>query len=170
MNTESLPITLYSSRAKYIKLLLGSLLFVAGGVFLVTSHHTAEKLVVGWLCIGFFGLGVPIALKQLLSSKPRVVITDAGVLDHTLGVGIIEWSDINAARVVTIHKQAFITLALADDEKYLSRIPKWQKTMAQANAAMGCEKININLSGIKCNPIAICLVVNEQATRARSAH
>jgi hypothetical protein len=56
----SLPFTLHTKKAKMMWLLLLSCVFVAGGVLMVLKGKQ-----VGWLCGGFFALGIPIFLIQL---------------------------------------------------------------------------------------------------------
>lgn len=60
----SLPLVLYPSRWRSTLLLLISLAFVAGGIWLVQ-----EGKPFGYVCIGLLGLGVPLSLAKL---HPRV--------------------------------------------------------------------------------------------------
>lgn len=87
---------------KYILLLIASAGFVAGGIFLV-AFDRGTGVWAGWMCIVFFGAGIPLFARQLFDSKPRVVLDEAGVFDRTLGVGIIPWSDIESCYVKSIH-------------------------------------------------------------------
>ena len=54
-----------SSRLKALGILVGAVAFVCLGVWLAQ-----EKPLVGWLCVGFFSLAIPVSLTMLL--KPDV--------------------------------------------------------------------------------------------------
>jgi hypothetical protein len=41
-----------------------------------------------------FGAGIPLFDREILRSTPRLIINEKGVLDTSLGVGFIPWSDI----------------------------------------------------------------------------
>lgn len=53
-----------TSRAKSALVLLASIGFVALGVWM-----SGEKPVLGWVCAGFFALGIPVSLAMLLTDK-----------------------------------------------------------------------------------------------------
>src|SRR5262249_20897939 len=55
-------VTFHASRSKAVLILLGSIAFVVLGWFL----HL-EKPLIGWACILFFALGIPVGLFMMLS-------------------------------------------------------------------------------------------------------
>ncbi len=87
-------IIIKNSRWKNVMLLIGCLGFVIAGIWMVYSGK-----VFGWLAIVFFGSGIPISIWQIADSRPRLIIDQYGILDRTLGVGRIAWTDIQAAYV-----------------------------------------------------------------------
>lgn len=132
-----------NSRWKYVLLLIGSLGFVAAGIWMLIKGEWF-----GWLAILFFGSGIPIFIWQIADARPRLIIDEQGVLDRTLGVGRIAWSDIEAAYVRSINGNDFICLELKNSEKYGQKLSKVKRAMASANRGLGFTDFNLNLSGV----------------------
>ena len=136
-------LSIKNSRWKYVLLLIGSIGFVAVGIWIVV-HGRAS----GWVPILFFGSGVPIFLWRIADARPRLIIDEHGVLDRTLGVGRIAWGDIEAAYVRSISGNDFICLELKNPEKYSQKLSKVKRAMAAANRGLGFTDFNLNLSGV----------------------
>jgi hypothetical protein len=145
------------SRTKYILSLMASGAFVACGVLLVTGSDSAGW--VGWASIVFFGAGIPLFVRQLLDSKPRLVIDDEGVFDRTLGVGIIPWSEIESAYVKSAHGNDFVCLVLRDPQRWTGQLPSAQQALVKANVKLGFQPLNINLSGMAVDAALVQEVV-----------
>lgn len=141
-------IEIKSSRGKYFALLIGSIGFVAGGVFIL---FIGGPKLIGWASIIFFGAGIPLSIWQIVDSRPRLKIDDTGIMDRTLGVGIISWQDIEGAYIKSIQNNNFICLNLNNNDKYLRKITSVRKAMISANEKLGFTPISLNLSGVDCN-------------------
>lgn len=146
-----------SSRAKFVCLLIGSLAFVAAGVFILLISSLAGTPppllgLVGWSSIVFFGGCAVVFVRQIVDSRPRLVIDDDGIHDRTLGIGRIPWSDVRGAYLRSIHDSAFICLELRDSDQYLQRTNAVKRALASANAALGFTPISLNLSGVAADP------------------
>lgn len=161
---------LYNSKAKYIKLLIGCLLFVICGGIMVYSDPSSKSQTAGWLSIAFFGFGIIVAIRQLLDYKPRILIDSHGITDNTLKVGMIEWCDIEGATLSRIQAEYFIQLELASESKYLDRLSTGHKRAAEANTLIGYQRISINLSGVKCDAKKILNLILQESGKARSAN
>lgn len=132
-----------NSRWRYVLLLVGCIGFVAAGIWMVIAGNSF-----GWLAILFFGSGIPVSIWQIADTRPRLVIDEHGVLDRTLGVGRIAWSDIEAAYVRSISGNDFICLELKNAEEYARKLSKVKRAMAAANRNLGFTDFNLNLSGV----------------------
>lgn len=146
--------------------LLGSV-FVIAGIWIVTTDHGQRAQIIGWANIIFFGLGVAVFIAQLFNNKPRLILTDEGVEDVSLKMGVIEWQDIVGATVIRISRTAFIALDLVDEDKYLSRLPNFHKKMAGANEAFGFNRINLNLAGLSVEPEQLAEAIIQRASEAQ---
>jgi hypothetical protein len=133
-----------NARGKYVLLLIGSIGFVAVGIWIVVHGGSS-----GWVPILFFGCGIPIFIWQIADARPRLTIDEHGVVDRTLGVGRIAWSDIEAAYVRSINGNDFICLELKNPEQYWQKLSKVKQAMAAANRGLGFTDFNLNLSGVE---------------------
>jgi hypothetical protein len=156
-----------NSVGKYILYGLLSLVFVAGGIFILSVGKDLKSTIIGWSCIIFFGFGLLVFLRQILDTRPRIVIDENGIFDRTLGIGVIDWQDIEQAYLNSIFGNDFISLILRDNEKYLQRISKPKAKLAKYNRTLGFETINLNLSGVNVKSKEIFDVVIKQLTKTK---
>lgn len=85
-------VRLYKRPDKGLKILAATGVFVALGVWLVTKESAgAMDPVIGWLCICFFGLGIPVGLLHTLDRRPQIIITERGIWDRTTRHSEIPW-------------------------------------------------------------------------------
>ena len=144
------PIVIKASRLKCVLLLVTAIGFVLAGAFIV-AHNAGMDAWAGWICILFFGAGIPMFLWQLVDARPRLIIDDRGVFDRMLGVGVIPWSEITGAYVCSIKSADFICLELRDPAPWLQRLSPIKRAMVPANEAMGFTALNLNLTGVSAD-------------------
>lgn len=151
-----------NSRWKHVLLLIASVGFVVAGVAMLVKGNWF-----GWVAIIFFGSGIPLFVWQIMDARPRLVIDEHGVLDRTLGVGRIDWLDIEVAQVMSIAGNDFIALELRDPEKYWGRLSSVKRAMASANRRLGFSDFNLNLSGVEARTDEVFELVMKFCERAR---
>ena len=79
-----------TSRTKSALVLLASIGFVALGVWM-----SGEKPVLGWVCAGFFALGIPVSLAMLLTDKFSLRLDAEGLeMASPIKTTRIRWQDI----------------------------------------------------------------------------
>ena len=161
------PITIKSSRLKYALLLLIGIAFVFAGVMMVTRGKPTDAWV-GWTSIVFFGAGIPLFAWQFFDSRPRLVLNDEGVLDRTLGVGIIPWSQITGATLRSVHGNHFICLEVRNPEQWLERLSPLKRAMVSANEALGFTALNLNLGAVAADPTEIYELVLKKAAASQA--
>jgi hypothetical protein len=140
-----------NSRLRYVFLLLIAIGFVVAGIFIVLGANGAGDALLGWVTIIFFGAGIPLFAWQLYDSRPRLIIDEQGILDRTLGVGRIPWSEITSAHVQSISGDDFICLELEHPEQYAAKLSPVRRAALSANRALGCTDFIINLSGVNAS-------------------
>ncbi len=160
-------ISIGNSRLRYFVLLLASLGFVIGGLFLMSSKKECLTQAPLWGSIIFFAACSIVFIWQIIDSRPRLVIDDNGIFDRTLRIGIISWADIEDAYLASINRQSFICLKLKDENKYLSKMTAIGKAIKSANIALGFQPININLSSLAVEPEQICELIIKKAAESR---
>jgi hypothetical protein len=88
-------VVLRPSRSELSWLLLGSCGFVALGWWLASEHW------LGWICVGFFGLGIPIALVQLVPGGSYLRLgPDRFEWRSLFRTHSVRWADVERFRVV----------------------------------------------------------------------
>ena len=138
---------LYKSPLKAIKLILLCSIFVFCGIWLVTS--TDALAWVGWLNIGFFGLGYPIGLYQLLVRRPQIIINTLGIFDRTTHRDFINWEIIHHAYLADVHGQKFICLVVGERFEPSQNKSKLYKGLKNISKGMGFQELNISLGQVK---------------------
>lgn len=80
-----------ASRMKAILLLFGCIAFVVLGLFVAR-----DKPLIGWLCVIFFGLGIPAAVLMLLPGKVYLKLNPQGFeMASPFNKKLIRWSDVD---------------------------------------------------------------------------
>ncbi|HRE16496.1 MAG TPA: STM3941 family protein [Rhodocyclaceae bacterium] len=101
----TLPMRLYPARVKALGLLVGSVLFVLGGLFLLD-----ENPVIGYSGIAFFGLCALVFLVQLaLPNSSYLELTeDSFTYASLFKKTTVPWRDVAAFRVATISRNKMV--------------------------------------------------------------
>ncbi len=137
----------HTSKVKVLGLLGLTCVMVAASYFCTTLANVTPRLV-GWVGIVFFGFGFIAFPVMFFRSGPQVVVSDAGIEDRRLKLGLIPWEDIRALSVGSVNSAKFLCIELVDREKYLSRLPGWKLRLAVANEALGFSPLTISFSGL----------------------
>jgi hypothetical protein len=131
--------TFRASKKKAFLLLLGSLTFVALGVLMLS-----EKPLVGWLCIGFFGLGIPASLFMMLPNAMFLRLDREGFeMGSIFGGQKILWVEVNGFQISSIRGAKMIEILY--NENYTQQ--KVGRAVASAMSGMeGAIANNYNAS------------------------
>ncbi|GAB3296953.1 STM3941 family protein [Hymenobacter tenuis] len=154
----------YNSRWRYALLTLGGLAFVTMGVWMIVADG---KWGMGLVAIAFFGMCAVVSAWQFFDTRPRLQISDEGILDRTLGVGMIPWADIQDAYVQSINHEYFICLHLHNEQAYINRLPPLKRKLANLNPGLGFTALSVNLSGVDINPEQVLEYILKQSAAAQ---
>jgi|SRR5699024_5626209 len=125
-------IEIYSSKKKSLLLLLGSIAFVALGVWLLSEADNltgwrAKNPIftrgIGIASILFFGLGIFIGIKRLIKSEIALII-DANGLNVNPKKSLsefIKWTDIKGFEEIKIHSTRIVIIRVKDPEYWINR-------------------------------------------------
>jgi hypothetical protein len=138
----------YPSKLKLLGLLGLTCLMVAAA-WLCTTQSDWIARAVGWLGVGFFGLGFIAFPIMMFRRGPQLVIDDAGIEDRRQKMGVIRWEDIRSLSIGSVSSAKFLCVELTDPEKYLSRVPRWRRALASMNPKMGFPEVTISFSGLR---------------------
>lgn len=156
----------YNSRSRHALLAAGSLAFVAMGAFIISRQ---EQVLLGVVTVVFFGACAAVGTWQFFDRRPRLQINEIGILDRTLGIGLVPWVDIEDAYVASINNEHFICLHLENEDAYAGRLSPLKRKLAAANHALGFTHFSINLSGVDLNPEQLLEYILKQAAASRLA-
>ncbi len=115
---------------KPIMTVIGAIAAVAAGVWLVWSNSTGSQAPGGhrdivYIFVFFsvlFGLYGVFAAKKLLSRKPGLILSPAGLFDSSssvAGAGLIPWSDIEGSAAYKAQRQTFLVVRISHPELYI---------------------------------------------------
>ena len=100
-------VTFRASRLKGALLLLGACGFVALGLLMRHEHAF-----MGWLCVGFFGLGIPVALVML--ARPGLMYLRLDADGFEMGSPIkkyrVRWQDVEGFEIGSISGTKLIAI------------------------------------------------------------
>jgi hypothetical protein len=134
----------YTSRTKLLGYLALTCVMVGMAYFSATRSDPIANFL-GWLGVAFFGLGFIVFPVQLLRWGPVVLVNEMGIEDRRLRIGVILWEDITAISSDGVH---FISITVKDPEKYLSRMSKWKRWVAELSRTYGFSPIFIGFVGV----------------------
>lgn len=137
----------YPSKVKLLGLLGLTCALVGMSYFCTTLPGLFPKMV-GWIGVGFFGLGFIALPVMFFRTGPQVVINDKGIEDRRGKIGVIRWEDIRSLSIGSVNSAKFLCVELSDPERYLSRLSRWGRLLAVANEALGFPALNIGFSGL----------------------
>lgn len=117
-------IEIYTSKKKSILLLLGSILFVALCSFVAFGilDISLYKRLVGIVGIAFFGLGIYVAIRQLIQNRLLLVIDDMGINVNPLKSDEkILWKHINGFPIVSISGTKIILIQVNNPQYWIDK-------------------------------------------------
>ncbi len=167
------------SKTKLAKLLLFSVIFLAAGLWMVIAdpqvsnpvfNNPVVKILASYGAIIMGALGIYYVTKKLFDKGPGLVIDEDGIYDNTSAFkfGLIPWSDISQVYERSIQasvasKQYFVTIALVDPGKYISRETNvLKRKLLEANAKSYGSPVHISTNGLKTNHQNLFKLISER--------
>ena len=144
----------YNSRWRVALLVLGSIAFVALGLWMVGAfgyvpssrrYSTSVTFILGWCCVLFFGLCGIAALKRLFDNKVQLQIGHSGIRWCPWSDHLIPWSEIIDVTTWSHQRQKIIILHLKDSALFPGR--GLAAKLARANRMLTGGHISISLTG-----------------------
>jgi hypothetical protein len=132
---------IFLSKKKLILLLIGSVVFVTGGIWIIFNRLMIYDLlyiifgikggaipflfyiISGFGGVIFFGLGIYVFIKKILSVKPGLIIDHSGITDAFSGLsaGHIAWDNIDAIKSFEIITEKMIVIVINNPEDYIAQ-------------------------------------------------
>ncbi|HEX3126692.1 MAG TPA: STM3941 family protein [Thermoanaerobaculia bacterium] len=124
------------SYTKNAGLLLLSLMFVAGGVYMATTANTGSDRLIGWVCAAFFALGVLAVVRNLLRGGTAFVFDLSGIKDESSGL-LIPWSEIGECMILVVRGTRLLAVSFKNPDQFLMQVSPAKQKMARFNQSLG---------------------------------
>ncbi len=157
MNKTEIPF----SKKKSLLMLLGAIIFVAIGVwFAAYPPSNPPRLspiiiqILGIVTLLFFGMGVIVCIKALITKKIGLTIDSSGILCDwgKASVGFVPWEDIVDVKDYYINGQGIIMIIVNNPQKYIDRQKNaFLRRTANMNYNLYGTPVQISTSLLKCD-------------------
>lgn len=122
--------------------------FIAFSVYDLWFDDSVMPNGLSWLCLCFFGLGIPLGIFQILDNRPQIILNETGIFDRTAYKDFINWNVITDAYIAKVHGQEFICLIIKNEVK---QYVKGKAAMKKLSLALGFQELNINVGNLNIN-------------------
>jgi len=157
------PVVISLSKKKLIKSLVGSVVFVIIGIWmLITQPETSNPVFndtfikngAAILCVGFFGTMIFLFIGKLRDNKYGLTIDEKGFHDNSsaTSVGTVLWEDIEGFMKIEVVRQPMIVVYVNNPEHYIERETKgWVKKTRKHNFGQYGSPIIISAHALNCS-------------------
>ena len=166
-------IHIYTSKKKAILMLIGSIVFVVSGIWLLLETGNVH----GWqrgnptfnraiaiVSILFFGFGIFVSIKTLIKSELAIIIDSTGLnlnLKNPL-TEVIKWSDILGFEEIRIRSTRIVIIGVKNPEHWLDKEPNIiRKKLMQFNINNFNTPFNIAAAGLDISSDELIEKLNE---------
>ncbi len=129
-------------------------LILGGGLvyFIVIKKNLFDAIMV-LICGGGVFLLLSNAWNE--STAAVLVMSEEGIIDRRLGVGLILWSDILDVQIESRYNSHFICLRVEDAEKYISRLSGAKLSNMRHSQKLGFNMLNIDVNAFDIEPLEL---------------
>lgn len=161
-------IEIYSSKKKSFLLLFASLIFVIGGLnmFWNPSGHSSPLFIktIGIVTVLFFGLGIYVSIRQLLSNQLLIIINNEGInIDpKNSQTEFIEWKNIIGFSELKIQSQKFVIINIDNSDYWIEKEEsKIRKKLMKFNLKNYRSPFNLSTNTMQINHKELMKMLNE---------
>lgn len=164
-------VRIYHSTWRMLLLALLSLAFAVAGFFMAIHSPKGFHIVVGWISVVFFGLGglymLYGTLKERLTGKPFLTITDEAVIMDGMKHAVIRFADVKSFNVVKMGRQEFVAVHYKPgvERQKLDEANALDRSIRKLNQRLVNvqESISTNCTGIEAQEL--CDLLNGRLKR-----
>ena len=164
-------IRIYHSTWRMLLLALASLTFAVAGFLMAIHSPKGFHIVVGWIGVVFFGLGglymLYGTLKERLTGKPFLTITDEAVIMDGMKQAVIRFADVKSFNVVKMGKQEFVAVHYKPgvELKKMDEANGLDRSIRKLNLQLVNAQENISTTGTDMKAQELCDLLNERMKR-----
>ena len=166
-------IYIYSSKKKAFLLLICSLLFVVGGIYMFMNAENFSGFRarsplfikgIGIASVLFFGLGIYVSIKQLLSNQLILIINRNGVNVNPKKslTEYIEWKNVTGFSGLKIHCQKIVIINVDNSNYWIKKEKNGiRKKIMEFNANNYGSPFNLSANSMQMNYAELLTTLNE---------
>jgi hypothetical protein len=161
-------IRIYHSTWRMLLLAIVSLAMAVGGYLMAIHSPKGFHIVVGWIGVVFFGLGglymLYGMLKERLTGKPFLTITDEAVIMEGMKQAVIRFADVESFNVVKMGKQEFVAVHYKPsvELKKMDEANGLDRSIRKLNLQIVNAQENISTTGTDMKAQELCDLLNER--------
>jgi hypothetical protein len=139
-----------------------------GGYLMAIHSPKGFDIVVGWIGVVFFGLGglymLYGTLKERLTGKPFLTITDEAVIMEGMKQAVIRFADVESFNVVKMGKQEFVAVHYKPgvELKKMDEANGLDRSIRKLNLQLVNAQENISTTGTDMKAQELCDLLNER--------
>ncbi|MCD0467421.1 STM3941 family protein [Flavobacterium sp. ENC] len=173
-------IEIYSSKKKSFLLLIGSFLFVVGGIWMfmnaenLTGFRTRSPILVkgiGIISVLFFGVGFYLSIKQLVKNKLFLIIDKSGinVSPNKNPSNLIKWNNIEGFSELKIQNQKMVLINVNNPDYWIENEKNQiRKKIIQFNFNNYGSPFLLSAISMQINHEQLVKLLNESADRYKN--
>ena len=164
-------IRIYHSPWRILLLALASLAFAVAGFFMAIHSPKGFHIVVGWISVVFFGLGglymLYGTLKERLTGKPFLTITDEAVIMDGMKHAVIRFADVKSFNVVKMGRQEFVAVHYKPgvELQKMDEANALDRSIRKLNSRLVNAQENISTTGTGMKGQELCDLLSERLKR-----
>jgi hypothetical protein len=161
-------VRIYHSTWRMLLLAIVSLAMAVGGYLMAIHSPKGFDIVVGWIGVVFFGLGglymLYGTLKERLTGKPFLTITDEAVIMEGMKQAVIRFADVESFNVVKMGKQEFVAVHYKPgvELKKMDEANGLDRSIRKLNRQLVNAQENISTTGTGMKAQELCDLLNER--------
>lgn len=172
MNKIEIPL----SKTKLIFILIGSLMFVVGGLYLISTNADQQSvsnpiwgMVLGIAAVIFFGCTGIYSIKKMFDKAMGLIIDSNGIFDntHTSSVGLIKWEDIIEIKTQQVGATRFLLIYTSNPDYYLDKAKGFKRKLMEINYRTYETPLSITSNTLKCNFSDLEKQINDRLVEQR---
>jgi len=173
-------IEIYSSKKKSFLLLIASLIFVIGGIYMFidaeypTPYRSRSPIFIkgiGILSVLFFGLGIYVSIRQLISDQLILIIDKFGLNVNPKGpiIETIEWKNIEGFSEIKIQSTKIVIININNSNYWIDKEgKKIKKMLLKFNVKNYGSPFNLSANSMQISHQDLMKILNENLKKFKA--
>ncbi len=124
-----------------------------GGAVVILKLHLPH--VIALLSVGVAVLCFLLAYELSIHGNYVLVMDESGFLDSRLGIGKIDWSDVDSVNLELNYGHRALSFRLRRSDLYLERLSAKRRAQLLGRRKLGFQRFTVDLRGINTDPVQL---------------